>query len=78
MTDEELKSLFGEMRRHFDVTAEHIETRLALVAESVIAGDERLARRMDVIEQTVERTAADTQAMIKFSHSSTTRPQAPN
>jgi hypothetical protein len=69
MTDEELKDLFDEMRRHFDVTAEHLETRLAAVAESVISGDESLARRIEVVEQTVERTAADTQAMIKFSPS---------
>ncbi len=69
MTDEELKGLFDEMRRHFDVTAEHLQTRLSLVAESVLSVDETLGRRIGVVEQTVERTAADTQAMIKFSHS---------
>src|ERR1700693_5054789 len=72
MTDDEVKALFeravGEIRRHFDVTAERLEGRIDLVDEALTRLDEKLDRSVDRLDQKIERTAADTQAMIKFSH----------
>jgi len=72
MTDDEVMALFeravGEIRRHFDVTAERLEGRIDLVVEALTQLDEKLDRSVDRLDQKIERTAADTQAMIKFSH----------
>lgn len=72
MTDENLRRLFegavGEMRRHFDVTAERLEKRIDLVAESVVRLDQKLDRTAADFRDEMRRGFADTQAMIKFSH----------
>ena len=57
-----------ETRRHFDVVAERLENRIDAVAESLAVFDEKFERRVDEVEQRMERGFADTQAMIKFSH----------
>jgi hypothetical protein len=54
-----------ETCRHIDVTAERLEARLALVAESVGLLHEKVERRLTAVEQLIERTAAETQAVIK-------------
>jgi predicted nucleic acid-binding Zn-ribbon protein len=75
MGDDELKSLLEslrrenaaahvETRRHFDVVIEGARRDVRLVAEGVAQTREELAR----LETKVEQTAAETQAMIKFSH----------
>lgn len=75
MTDDDLKRLFDSMRqentaahsdtrRHFEVLAEGTRKDIQLVAESVLRLSEKLART----DEKIERTAAETQAMIKFSH----------
>lgn len=56
------------VRWHFDVTAERLEARFGTLAEVVGAIDAKFERRLDKVETTIERTAANTQAMIKFSH----------
>jgi iron uptake system EfeUOB component EfeO/EfeM len=68
MNDDELRGLFEETRRHFDVVAERLERRIDAVAESVTVLDEKLDRRIDDVEQRMDRGFAETQAMIKFSH----------
>ena len=73
MTDEDLKLLFESMsqenaaahtdtRRHFEVVTEGTRKAIQIVAESVLHLNEKLART----DETIERTAAETQAMIKF------------
>lgn len=75
MTDDDFKRLFGTMRqesaaahsetrRHFEVLAEGMRKDTQLVAESVLQLSERSSRT----DEKIERTAAETQAMIKFSH----------
>lgn len=75
MTDDDLKRLFDSMRqenaaahsetrRHFDVVTEGTRREIQLVAESVLLLSEKLART----DEKIDRTAAETQAMIKFSH----------
>ena len=68
VNDEELNGLFDGLRRHFDVTAERFDSQFAKVTEVVTAIDEKVDRRTNAIEDTVQRTAAETQALIRFSH----------
>jgi phospholipid N-methyltransferase len=66
---QDLATARAEMRRHFDVTVERLETKFDTLVEGVTSINGNLSRRIDVVEESIERTAADTQAMIKFSHS---------
>lgn len=75
MTDDDLKRFFESMsqenaaahsdtRRHFEVLTEGTRKDIQIVAESVLHLNEKLART----DEKIERTAAETQAMLKFSH----------
>lgn len=68
MAEDELNRLLADVRRHFDVTAERMEKRFDLLSEAVahVSGEVRKTRTD--LESAVERTAAETQAMIRFSH----------
>ncbi|MFZ2492179.1 MAG: hypothetical protein WA208_11890 [Thermoanaerobaculia bacterium] len=72
MTDDDLKSLLlthsTEIRRHFDVALERMDKQFALVSEAITQVDQKLDRVVGELGETIERTAADTQAMVKFSH----------
>ena len=57
-----------ESRRHFDVTAERLENKIQLIAETVLELDQKFDRRMDGLEERFDRGFVETQAMIKFSH----------
>ena len=57
-----------ETRRHFDVSVEQMEKRFDLLAESVAHLDGELQRTRISLDEKIEGTAAETQAMIKFSH----------
>jgi SMC interacting uncharacterized protein involved in chromosome segregation len=57
-----------ETRRHFDVAVERIETRFDLLAETVQHVNEELQRTRVGLNEKIEQSAAETQAMIKFSH----------
>lgn len=59
--DEDLKKLFestaAETRRHFDVVAERLETKIGLVAEAVVGTNERIDRvevRISGFEEKIE------------------------
>lgn len=65
---EGLKKSGEETRRHFDVTAERLENKIQLIAETLANLDEKHERRFDEIGERMERGFAETQAMIKFSH----------
>jgi uncharacterized protein (DUF3084 family) len=54
----------AETRRHFEVALEGNRSEIRLVAEGVVQTREELGR----LDEKIERTAAETQAMIKFSH----------
>ena len=70
MTDDDLKRLLDTMRqenasahvetrRHFDVTSERLDGKIDAVAESVANVGERLGRRMDDLEQRMDRAFAE-------------------
>lgn len=66
--DESVSRLSAENRHHFDVATEATKREIQLVAEAVGHVSEGLERTRVALEEEFERTARDTQAMIKFSH----------
>jgi SMC interacting uncharacterized protein involved in chromosome segregation len=68
MTDEELKGLFENLRRHVDVVAEQTRSDVRLVAETVALVKESVDRSTAGLDESIGRSASETQAMIKFSH----------
>ena len=66
--DEELKKLIEnsatETRRHFDVVAERLESKIETVAEGVITANQRFDR----LEAKMHEEFDDVRSMIKFSH----------
>lgn len=73
--DEDVKRLFDEMRRenadaraetrrHFDVIAERLESKVDLVAEGV----DSCNKRIDHLEQKMSSDFDDVRSMIRFSH----------
>ena len=79
MTDDDLRRFFDSMRqenaaahsetrRQFEVLTEGMRKDIQLVAESVVLLGDKLDRTGTSLDQKIDRTAAETQAMIKFSH----------
>ena len=79
VTDEELKGLFDAMghdnaaaheatRRHVDVVNEATRHEVQLLAETVSHFIERFDNSVAALNEKIEQTAAETQAMFKFSH----------
>lgn len=66
--DEQIAQSTTEMRRHFDVNAENMNTKFGLLAEGLQSLDEKLDRETTDIREEMRRGFAETQAMIKFSH----------
>ena len=60
--------LAEETGQHFEFFAERLEKRIDLLAESVQTLNEMVHRRVGAVELAVTNSAAETQAMIKFSH----------
>jgi hypothetical protein len=79
MTDEEKRFLeqiqkqnaeaHADTRRHFVIVAEGLKRDIQLLAETVAHVDSRV----DATNANVERTAAETQGLIKLSHSNLNR-----
>lgn len=66
--DESVSRLSADSRQYFDVATEATKREIQLVAESVVHLSEGLERTRATLEEEIQRTARDTQAMIKFSH----------
>jgi len=77
MTDDDLKRLFDVMRqenaaahadtrRHFEVLTEATRKDVQLVVESVVILSDKLDRTASNLGAKIDRTAAETPAMIKF------------
>jgi len=58
----------AEMRHYFDVAMESSKHEIGLIAEKVTRLEEKLDQIAANLDERIERTAAETQAMIKFSH----------
>lgn len=57
-----------ETRRYIEAVLEAFKHEIRLVAEGVGQMRDDLTRAVAALDQKIERTAAETQAMIKFSH----------
>ncbi|HYM62391.1 MAG TPA: hypothetical protein VEZ11_16020 [Thermoanaerobaculia bacterium] len=68
-TQRHFDSKAEETRRHFEIVAEHLDTKIELLAEGVLQLGQKLDREAADIRDEMRRGFADTQAMIKFSHS---------
>lgn len=55
-------------RRHMDVTAERLEKRFDFLAEGLIAVDQKLDRRCDLLDEKIDRSTTETHALIKFTY----------
>lgn len=58
----------AEIRRQFGAALEHSDQKFERLAEAVALLDEKVDRRTAAIEQRLDLSFAETQAMIKFSH----------
>ena len=58
----------ADTRRYFDIALEAPKHEIQLVAEGLAMTREQLARTTAEFSERLERTAAEAQAMIKFSH----------
>jgi len=58
----------AETRRHIAVAQEANKHEIQLVAEIVVYTREELVRKVRELDEKIDSTAAETQAMIKFSH----------
>ena len=65
-----------QTRRHFDVTAERLENKFQLIAETVAELDAKYDRRIDGLEERMDRGFAETQAMSGFLMRSSTAASA--
>lgn len=61
----ETRRQFEETNRHFDVVAEDLKSEIRMIAEGLIATNEKFDRRFDGLETKVDRNFAETQAMIR-------------
>ncbi len=66
--DQTADRLAAENRRFFEISTEATKHQIGFIAERVAQFDEKLDRNTGEIQEEIKRTAAETQAMIKFSH----------
>jgi uncharacterized protein YceH (UPF0502 family) len=67
-TRAELQTEIADGRRHADIAVEQMQSRFDLLAEGLASVHEELQRTRTTLDEKIERTAGETQAMIKFSH----------
>ncbi len=58
----------SETRRHVDIVLERLDAKFDLLAESVTSINEGVYRLRISMDEKIESSAAETQAMIRFSH----------
>jgi hypothetical protein len=59
-----------EIRRHFDVVAEGLGSKIAVVAkghQTLAAGQERLGERFGLLEKRIDRLEGEIKAMLRLS-----------
>ena len=65
---ENQSQLLNELKRHFDIVAESLESKIQLVAEGVVNVDQKLDRRFDALKQEIEKESEETRALIRLSY----------
>ena len=57
-----------DIKRHFTVLTEHLDSKIALLAEGQAALGDRLSRRIDNLEQRMKEDSEETRALIRLSY----------
>ena len=57
-----------EIKRHFGVVAERLESRIHLLAEGLAHLDEKVERRFTALESQIKNESEETRAMIRLSY----------
>ena len=57
-----------ELKRHFSVLTEHLDSKIGLLAEGQSALREALTTRVDLLEKNMRDEAEETRALIKLSY----------
>ena len=57
-----------EIKRHFTVLTEHLDSKITLLAEGQVALGDRLSRRIDNLEQRLKEDSEETRALIRLSY----------
>ena len=55
-----------DIKRHFTVLTEHLDSKIALLAEGQAALGDRLSRRIDSLEKRMKEDSEETRALIRF------------
>lgn len=63
------EGLFGETRRHIDVLGVATRHEIGLLAEAIVFLRDDLRRAEERLDAKIDLTTAETQALIRFSHS---------
>jgi hypothetical protein len=66
--DPELRAYLDDTRRHFDVVAERLESRMQLISEGVSSLSERVDRLEQNLREDILRSQRELSAMIRFSY----------
>ena len=66
--DPELRGDLDDTRRHFDVVAERLESRMQLISEGISSLSERLDRVEENLREEILRSQRELSAMIRFSY----------
>jgi hypothetical protein len=65
---EKNSQVLNELKRHFDIVAESLESKIQLVAEGVVNVDQKLDRRFDALKREIEKESEETRALIRLSY----------
>ena len=65
---DELRGDIADVKRHAEVIAEDLRDRIRLVAEGVVATNERLDRRIDDLQKEMKAGFADVRAILRVSY----------
>lgn len=57
-----------EIKRHFTVLTEHLDSKIALLAEGQATLGDRVSRQIDSLEQRMKEDSEETRALIRLSY----------
>jgi predicted phage gp36 major capsid-like protein len=68
MTDDELKALFAEQRRHAETLHEDVRQRFDMVAETITHLDQKIDRTSAELRTEIRRESEETRALLRLSY----------
>ncbi len=68
MTDDELKALFAEQRRHAETLHEDVRRRFDIVAGTITHLDQKIERTAGELRVDIHRESEETRALLRLSY----------